>query len=97
VLASGALQTLKDMPVRIATGDPTSQDSTITNYPAARALARALYVNNTIDEEQARLDASDVTKTQDAKLALAQQRGVLGLLEGIALSSVVNQWGSPPN
>jgi hypothetical protein len=97
VLASGALQTLKDMPVAIAAGDPTSQDSTATNYPAARALARALYVLNTIDGEQARLDASDLTKTQDAKLALAQQRGVLGLLEGVALSSVVNQWGSPPN
>jgi hypothetical protein len=97
VLASGALQTLKDLPVAIAAGDPTSQDSTVTNYPAARALARALYVLNTIDAEQARLDASDVTKNQDAKLALAQQRGVLGLLEGVALASVVNQWGSPPN
>lgn len=97
VLASGALQTLKDLPVAIAAGDPTSQDSTVTNYPAARALARALYVLNTIDAEQARLDASDVTKSQDDKLALAQQRGVLGLLEGVALASVVRQWGSPPN
>lgn len=97
VLASGALQTLKDLPATIAAGDPRSQDSTITNYPAARALARALYVLNTIDGEQARLDASDLTKSQDTKLALAQERGVLGLLEGIALSAVVNQWGSPPN
>jgi hypothetical protein len=97
VLASGALQTLKDMPVAVAAGDPTSQDSTVTNYPAARALARALYVLNTIDGEQARLDASDLTKTQDAKLAAAQARGVLGLLEATALSAVVNQWGSPPN
>lgn len=97
VLASGALQTLKDMPVAVAGGDPTSPDSTATNYPAARALARALYVLNTIDGEQARLDASDLTKTQDTKLALAQERGVLGLFEGVALSAVVNQWGSPPN
>ncbi|MFZ5895578.1 MAG: hypothetical protein ACOY0T_31260 [Myxococcota bacterium] len=97
VLSSGALQYLKDLPVAIAAGDPASKDSTVTNYPAGRALARALYVQHTIDGEQARLDASDLTKTQDAKLNAAQERGVLGLLEAIALSAVLESWGAPPN
>ncbi len=96
-LASGALQYLKDLPVKIAAGDPRSEDPTATNYPAGRALARALYVLHTVDGEQARLDAQDVARTPAEKVAEAQSRGVLGLLEAVALASVVNSWGNPTN
>ena len=96
-LASGALQYLKDLPVKVAAGDPSSEDPTATNYPAGRALARALYVLHTLDGEQARLDAQDVARTPEEKVAEAQSRGVLGLLEAVALASVVDSWGNPTN
>ena len=94
-LGAGALQYLKDLPVSVAAGDPSSEDSTETNYPAARSLARALYVLHTLDGEQARIDAQDATADPKEKIRTAQQRGVLGLLEAVALASVLDSWSSP--
>ncbi len=97
VLSSGALQFLQTTPVVVAAGDASSTDSTRTNFPAGRALARALYVMHTLDGEEARRDAADLTTSQSDKLRRAQERGVLGLLEAIALSSVMDAWQNPPN
>jgi hypothetical protein len=95
--SSGLLGYLKTLPVDVAKGDPNSKDPTQTNYPAARALSRLVYVLQTLDGEESRADATDVAGKLTDKLERAQSRGVLGFLEAATLASVMNAWNNPPN
>lgn len=93
-LSSGALHGLRDL----LAGNPegvTSDDPTRSNYPAGRALARALYVEHTLDAELARVDAVRVSGNPEDELASAQARGVLSLFEAAALARVLEAWGRP--
>lgn len=96
LLASGALEYLRRLPAQVAAGDDTAEDPTERNYPAARALARLFYVLHTLDSEQGRADAADVLGTQAAKLARAQERGLLGFFEAATLAGILDSWGNPP-
>ncbi len=95
--SSGLLGYLRALPVEVAKGDPSSDDPTQTNYPAARALSRLVYVLQTLDGEESRADATDVTGKLSDKLERAQSRGLLGFFEAATLASVMNAWNNPPN
>lgn len=95
--SSGLLGYLKTLPLDVAKGDPSSADPTQTNYPAARALSRLVYVLQTLDGEESRADATDVAGKLTDKLERAQSRGVLGFFEAATLASVMDAWNNPPN
>jgi len=97
VLSSGVLEALRALPVTVAQGDSTSTDPTEADYPAARALARLLYVLHTLDGEEGRNAAIDPVSTQEAKVDIAQQRGVLAFIEAATLAAVLESWSNPPN
>jgi hypothetical protein len=97
VMSSGALEALRALPVTVAQGDSASSDPTETDYPAARALARLLYVLHTLDGEESRNAAIDLTSTHAAKVESAQQRGVLSFIEAATLAAVLDAWSNPPN
>ncbi|MFZ5896838.1 MAG: hypothetical protein ACOY0T_37625 [Myxococcota bacterium] len=94
-LSTQTLQYLESLPIAIAAGNAKSSDLTNSNYPAGRALARALYVLHTLDGEQARLESTDLTVKQDERIERAQARGLFGLIEAVTLSSVLDAWGNP--
>jgi hypothetical protein len=95
--SSGLLGYLKTLPVAVAKGDDNSQDPTQTNYPAARALSRLVYVLQTLDGEESRADATDVAGQLTDKLQRAQSRGLLGFFEAATLASVMDSWNNPAN
>lgn len=95
--SSGLLGYLKSLPVAVAKGDSGSKDPTQTNYPAARALSRLVYVLQTLDGEESRADATDIAGTLTDKLERAQSRGLLGFFEAATLASVMDAWGNPAN
>lgn len=95
--SSGLLSYLKALPVEVAKGDPSSDDPTQTNYPAARALSRLVYVLQTLDGEESRADATDVAGNLVDKLERAQSCGLLGFFEAATLASVMNAWNNPAN
>lgn len=95
LLSPGLLEWLRVLPTANAAGD-SSADPVHANYPAGRALGRALYVVATLDDEEARLDAANVIDTHSEKLARAQRRGVISFLEAATLASVLTAWGNPP-
>ncbi|HET9934054.1 MAG TPA: hypothetical protein VFQ35_25295, partial [Polyangiaceae bacterium] len=94
-LSTQTLQYLEALPLAVAAGNAKSADLTNSSYPAGRALARALYVLHTLDGEQARLESTDLTVSQEDRIARAQARGVFGLIEAVTLSSLLNAWGNP--
>lgn len=93
-LSSGSLHGLRDLLAGNPEGVP-SEDPTRSNYPAGRALARALYIEHTLDAELARVDAVRVSGSQKDELRNAQARGVLSLFEAAALARVLEAWGRP--
>jgi hypothetical protein len=95
--SSGLLGYLKTLPAAVAKGDDDSKDPTQTNYPSARALARLVYVLQTLDGEESRADAIDVTGELADKLERAQSRGLLGFFEAATLASVMDAWDNPAN
>jgi hypothetical protein len=93
-LSSGALHGLRDF----LAGNPEgvlSEDPTRSNYPAGRALARALYIEHTLDAELARIDAVRPNGSADDERTSAQARGVLSLFEAAALARILEAWGHP--
>jgi hypothetical protein len=97
LLASGMLEYLRTLPAAVAAGDDSSEDSTQTNFPAGRALARLVYVLHSLDAEQARAEATTLLGPRAEKLVPAQERGVLGFFEAAALAAVLERWDNPPN
>jgi hypothetical protein len=95
--SGGLLGYLKALPVDVAKGEVSSDDPTKANYPAARALARLVYVLQTLDGEESRADATDVTGQLTDKRERAQSRGLLGFFEAATLASVMSAWNDPPS
>jgi hypothetical protein len=100
VMSSGVLEALRTVPVSVAQGEAPSSDSpddpTRVDYPSGRALARLLYVLHTLDGEEGRNAAVDLTGTPAAKVQSAQERGVLGFLEAATLAAILESWSNPP-
>jgi hypothetical protein len=93
VLQPLVLQYLRNIPAQAAEGSLTSGTA---SFPAARALANLFYVSDVIDGERARIGAAAASGSPQLA-AQAQQRAVLGFLEGMALMGIVEEWGTVPD
>ena len=94
VLQPLVLEYLRNIPAQAAEGSLTSGKP---SFPAARALANLFYVSDVVDGERARIDAAAASGSQPQLAAEAQQRAVLGFLEGMALMGITEQWGTVPD
>lgn len=97
-LAPSLLEFMRRMPAYRVDGDPDAVDPTERDYPAVRALGRALHVLSLLDAEEGRLHSAKVTSDPDEQKAVAQaaqESAVLTLLDAVALSALLESWGSP--